>query len=133
MDTAAHWFSDLISADLALLQRSTGPGPFWPSSVLRHTAGPGARLAFGKRLVERVHGVLTARGEDPKQALRLRRYFIAAGTSLLALGIFFACYLQRLLPSDAFLQIASAIALAIVIFYLLFSTGINRKSTDPSL
>ena len=29
--------------------------------------------------------------QDPKQTVRLRRYFAAAGTSLLAIGLLFAC------------------------------------------
>src|SRR5258706_16078927 len=43
--------------------------------------------------------------DDAKQALRMRRYFAAAGTSLLALGLLYACYLYGALPWDAFAQI----------------------------
>jgi diguanylate cyclase (GGDEF)-like protein/PAS domain S-box-containing protein len=71
--------------------------------------------------------------DDAKQALRMRRYFAAAGTSLLALGLLYACYLYGALPRDAFAQIGVFIAAAIVFFFVVFRTGLNLKFADPSL
>src|SRR6266853_4871245 len=71
--------------------------------------------------------------QDPKQALRLRRYFAAAGTSLLAIGLLFACQVQGVISSAAFLQIAAAILMAIIVFYIVFRSGLNLKLSDPSL
>jgi len=71
--------------------------------------------------------------QDPKQILRLRRYFAAAGTSLLAIGLLFACWVQGVISSAAFLQIAAAILLAILVFYTVFRFGLNLKLSDPSL
>ena len=62
-----------------------------------------ARIVFGSN-------------QDPKQILRLRRYFAAAGTSLLAIGLLFACRVQGVISSAAFLQIAAAILVAIIVF-----------------
>ncbi len=72
-------------------------------------------------------------GHDPRQTLRLRRYFAAAGTSLLAIGLLFACQVQGVLSNSAFLQIATAILLAILVFYIVFRSGLNLKLPDPSL
>src|ERR1700687_858874 len=61
--------------------------------------------------------IVFSSSQDPKQILRLRRYFAAAGTSLLAMGLLFACQLQGVISSAAFLQIAVAILVAIIVFY----------------
>ena len=71
--------------------------------------------------------------QDPKQALRLRRYFAAAGTSLLAIGLLFACQVQGVISGAAFLQITAAIFLAILVFYIVFRSGLNLRLPDPSL
>src|SRR5215470_3378060 len=60
---------------------------------------------------------LFAPSADGKQALRMRRYFAAAATSLLALGVLHACYLYGALPSDAFVQISVVIVAAILGFF----------------
>src|ERR1700682_1732499 len=79
-----------------------------------------ARIVFGSN-------------QNPKQILRLHRYFAAAGTSLLAIGLLFACQVQGVISSAAFLQIAAAILLAILVFYTVFRFGLNLKLSDPSL
>ncbi len=71
--------------------------------------------------------------QDPKQILRLRRYFAAAGTSLLAIGLLFACHVQGVITQAAFLEIAAAILLAILVFYIVLRSGLNLKLPDPSL
>jgi diguanylate cyclase (GGDEF)-like protein/PAS domain S-box-containing protein len=71
--------------------------------------------------------------QDPQQTLRLRRYFMAAGTSLLAMALIFACRLQGVISHAAFVQIATAIVLAIVAFYVVFRSGLNLRFSDPSL
>jgi diguanylate cyclase (GGDEF)-like protein/PAS domain S-box-containing protein len=70
---------------------------------------------------------------DPKQILRLRRFFAAAGTSLLAIGLFFACQVQGVISEAAFFEIAAIVLLAIVVFYIVFRSGLNLKLPDPSL
>ena len=71
--------------------------------------------------------------QDSKQGLRLRRYFAAAGTSLLAIGLLFACRVQGVISSVAFWQITAAILLAILVFYVVFRSGLNLRLPDPSL
>ena len=63
----------------------------------------------------------------------MRRYLIAAGTSLLAIGVMFACYAWGALPGVAFIEIAAAILLAILGFFVVFRSGLNLKAKDPSL
>src|SRR6202521_6186430 len=79
-----------------------------------------ARIVFGSN-------------QDPKQILRLRRYFAAAGTSLLAIGLLFASRVQGVISSATVLQIAAAILLAIPVFYTVFYFGLNLELSDPSL
>jgi diguanylate cyclase (GGDEF)-like protein/PAS domain S-box-containing protein len=77
--------------------------------------------------------IVFSSSQDPKQILRLRRYFAAAGTSLLAIGLLFACQVQGVFSSATFLQIAAAILVAIIVFYIAFRSGLNLKLSDPSL
>ena len=78
-------------------------------------------------------GRLFAPSTDDKQALRMRRYFAAAATSLLALGVLYACYLYGALPHDALVQVAVLIVAAILGFFVVFRTGLNLRFADPSL
>ena len=71
--------------------------------------------------------------DDPKQALRMRRYFMAAGTSLLSIGLMLASYLLGFLSRAAFYQSASLVLLAILVFYIVFRSGLNRRFSDPNL
>ncbi|MDY7549230.1 hypothetical protein QN360_01895 [Glaciimonas sp. CA11.2] len=71
--------------------------------------------------------------DDPKQALRMRRYFLAAGTSFLAIGLLFACYWQDVLSSTAFYRSATLVLLAVIAFYILFRLGLNLRFNDPNL
>ena len=63
----------------------------------------------------------------------MRRFFMAAGTSLLATGLMFACYRLGFLSSAAFYQSASLVLLAVLAFYLVFRSGLNLRFNDPSL
>lgn len=77
--------------------------------------------------------IVSASGHDAKQTLRMCRYFVAAGTSLLAIGLMFACYVQGVLTREAFFEIAAVVLLAILVFYIVFRSGLNLKLADPSL
>ena len=63
----------------------------------------------------------------------MRRYFIAAGTSFLAIGLLFIWHLMGLLEAGPFLLTATVIVAWIGVFYVLFRTGLNRRFADPSL
>src|SRR5271167_401582 len=111
----------------------------------RFGAAPSGAFQAEEDIPPRLHnpaegGLGTAMGrivfgssQDPKQILRLRRYFAAAGTSLLAIGLLFACRVQGVITQAAFLEIATAILLAILVFYIVLRSGLNLKLSDPSL
>jgi diguanylate cyclase len=70
---------------------------------------------------------------DERQALRMQRYVIAAGTSVLVcLTLILFAFLQ-LVPWRAALHGSLAIALLLAVFYLVFRTGLNLRFADPSL
>ena len=71
--------------------------------------------------------------DAPEQALPLQRYFIAAGTSLLSIGLMLASHLLGYLSPGVFYQNAGLVLLAIFVFYILFRTGLNRRFRDSSL
>ncbi|HVK56367.1 MAG TPA: hypothetical protein VM532_15240, partial [Burkholderiales bacterium] len=73
------------------------------------------------------------RNDDPRQALRIRRYYLAAGTSVMVIGLLYACYLAGLLERGAFLQGAAIILFWVFSFYAVFRTGLNLRAPDPSL
>ena len=71
--------------------------------------------------------------EDPRQALRIRRYLIAAGTSMLTVAALFVASRFGLLPWSAALEGTAMILVLAAVFYLLFRVGLNRQFSDPSL
>jgi diguanylate cyclase (GGDEF)-like protein len=90
--------------------------------------GEGELAAAG---VTRVLGASDPR--DARQALRLRRNLMAAGTSLLVIVALFAGVLLGALPLHAAWQGAAIILVFIVVFRVLFQTGFNLRWSDPSL
>ena len=61
------------------------------------------------------------------------RYMIAAGTSLLVVGLLFACHLLGFLSVAAFYRSSASILLAMLIFYIVFRCRFNQRFADPSL
>lgn len=70
---------------------------------------------------------------DERQALRMRRHLMASGTSLLVVLTLFACALIGLLPMRAAVEGAIGIATLVLVFHVLFRTGLNLRFSDPSL
>ncbi|HXM81385.1 MAG TPA: GGDEF domain-containing protein [Burkholderiales bacterium] len=70
---------------------------------------------------------------DERQALRIGRLLMAAGTSLLACVALFVCAFLELLPWAVAIQGTAGIVMLIVLFYVLFRTGLNLRFADPSL
>src|SRR6185295_17020635 len=62
-----------------------------------------------------------------------RGLLLAMGASLLVIGLFYACKVEGSLPGDAFVHVAAAIVAAMIGFYGVFRSGLNRAATDPSL
>jgi diguanylate cyclase (GGDEF)-like protein len=76
-------------------------------------------------------GALLSR--DESQALRMRRYLMAAGTSLLfCLTLLVLAFLGRL-PWNVAREGTLAILALVVLFYVVFRTGLNLRFADPSL
>ena len=71
--------------------------------------------------------------EDPKQAVRIRRYYIAAFTSLLVLFLIFACSWLGFIDSNTLVIAGFLILFFTILFYVLFQTKLNLKFRDPSL
>ena len=71
--------------------------------------------------------------ENKEQAVRMRRYQMAAGSSLMVVALAALCWWQGILDFIPFLQASLAIVFLIVLFYTAFRTGWNRHFSDPSL
>jgi len=70
---------------------------------------------------------------DERQALRMQRYLIAAGTSVLVCLMLISLAFLQALPWRAVLAGMTVIAVLLVIFYVVFRTGLNLRFVDPSL
>jgi len=71
--------------------------------------------------------------EQARQSLRLRRYLMGAGTSLLVAASLFIWHWLDLLPLKIAIGGAALIGFFIVLFYGLFRSGLNLRFRDPSL
>ena len=73
--------------------------------------------------------------DDAKQALRLRRFFMAAFSYVIWVGLTFYCWRLGLVEvSEQTFVLAALLTLACnVFFYAVFRSGLNRYWPDPSL
>ena len=71
--------------------------------------------------------------DDARQALRVRRYLMGAGTSLLVPVVLFLAHWLDIMPMGVALAGTAIILALIVLFYALFRFGVNLRSGDPSL
>lgn len=70
---------------------------------------------------------------DPKQRHRIRRWLMASATSAMAVTLFFAAHIFGGLPLYAFVNAALLTAFFVVIFYIVFRSGLNKRFRDASL
>jgi len=70
---------------------------------------------------------------EPKQAHRIRRFFLASAFSLMYLVSLAACYFAGVVRSGTVLQAAAIVLFIIAAFYVVFRLGFNRNYPDPSL
>jgi diguanylate cyclase (GGDEF)-like protein len=70
---------------------------------------------------------------DERQSLRVGRFLMAAGTSLLVCVALAFCAFLGLLAWPVALQGTAGIVTLAVLFYVLFRTGLNTRFADPSL
>jgi len=71
--------------------------------------------------------------EEKEQAVRMRRFLMAAGSSLMVIALAVLCWWQGILDFIPFLQATMAILFLIVFFYAAFRPGWNLRFSDPSL
>lgn len=71
--------------------------------------------------------------DDPDQAHRIRRYFVAVGTSLLVLYFMVAVHVHGYLELRGLQWCAAAMFICFAVFYILFRSRLNLRFRDPSL
>src|SRR5262249_21935488 len=71
--------------------------------------------------------------QDERQSLRVARLLMAAGTSLLVCFTLALCAFLDLLHWRAAIDGSIGVGALVVLFYLLFRTGLNHRFGDPSL
>ena len=70
---------------------------------------------------------------DARQALRMRRYLMAAGTSLMVIVLLLVAYELGGLEWTGFVQGTALISFWVALFYIAIRTGLNLRLRDPSL
>ena len=68
-----------------------------------------------------------------RQALRIRRYVLAASTSLMVIALLYVAYLLGGLAWNGFAQGSALILFWVLLFYVLLRTRVNLKFRDPSM
>jgi diguanylate cyclase (GGDEF)-like protein len=71
--------------------------------------------------------------DDPKQALRIRRCFMAGAASIVYASLVYLSYLAGLTEWAAIVGLLILIPVIIISMYIFFRTGLNLKMADPSL
>jgi diguanylate cyclase len=87
-------------------------------------------LSHGEALVIKFNKLYP---DDPKQAVRIRRFYMAASTSILVLFLVSLCNWLGFVSSKVLGVAGALILLILVVFYILFQTKLNLKFRDPSL
>ncbi len=96
-------------------------------------AAPDGHLSPAAARMSELIGMELFPKEDKDQTVRMRRFLMAAGSSLMVLGLAALCLWREVLDFGAFFRAAIVTVLLIVMFYVLFRTGWNRRFKDPSL
>ena len=71
--------------------------------------------------------------DDPKQALRLRRFFMTLAIYFLNISISYFAYWAGILDLQALYGFWIILLSIIMILYIVFRTGLNLRMSDPSL
>ena len=71
--------------------------------------------------------------DDPKQALRLRRFFMTLAIYILNISISYFAYWAGILDLQALYGFWIILLSIIIILYIVFRTGLNLRMSDPSL
>ncbi len=71
--------------------------------------------------------------DNPQQAHRIRRYFLAVGTSLLVLYFMGVVHIHGYMELPGLQGAAAGMLFCFAVFYALFRSGVNLRFRDPSL
>lgn len=71
--------------------------------------------------------------EDPRQALRIRRYLLASGFSLSYLFVLWFYHSQGMLARETLIEAGILVVSLIAVFYIVLRSGLNLRLRDPSL
>ena len=71
--------------------------------------------------------------DDPKQALRLRRFFISLAIYTFNLSVSYFAYRAGIMELQTFYGFCILLLVIIIILYIVFRTGLNIWMSDPSL
>lgn len=72
-------------------------------------------------------------GEDPRQMLRMRRYFMALGASAMVLALLCLAHWAGEIDSATLISAGALVAACAGAFFLVFRRGWNLRFADPSL
>ncbi|MFM8535332.1 MAG: ATP-binding protein [Acidimicrobiia bacterium] len=70
---------------------------------------------------------------DDRQTLRLRRFLMAAGTSLMVIGLMYSAYLLGGLERRGFIVGTAMILFWVGVFFVMIKTGFNLRFRDASM
>ena len=71
--------------------------------------------------------------DDRKQALRIRRFFLAVAAYAICASLWYVSYLTGFMEREAIFGFLIIILIINIILYIIFRTGLNLKMADPSL
>jgi diguanylate cyclase (GGDEF)-like protein len=71
--------------------------------------------------------------DDPKQAMRIRRFFLAVAAYALCASLAYISYLTGFMDWEAIAGLLIIIPIINISLYIFFRTGLNLKMADPSL
>ena len=97
-------------------------------------ARAGGRAPAEARTSARLDSLLLgSHAGDRAQRVRMMRYLIASGSSLLVVCLFAVGWMFGFLPLNAFVAGSALVAACIALFFLLFRTGLNLRFREASL
>ena len=70
---------------------------------------------------------------DRRQRMRMARFLMGAGSSVLIVALFGLGYALDFLPLKAFAGASAMIAICVAVFFVLFRSRLNLRFSDPSL
>ena len=98
-----------------------------------HAARPSAHSPKPEALARWQHWLFGPHFADRKQRVRVIRFLIATGSYMLLVALAGIGTLAGFMPLDALVDGSLVVAGFLIVFYVLFRTGLNRGLRDPSL